>query len=359
MTVPRSARPPREWLLLLIALVVVGLIVVPAWMFTHSADELTQARNRWDAVRVAHLLLGFPQIACYLCGAWAGLILIRRSMEVRRQRAAFGYELLPTDEGARILPEDARPLAIFRYDPLGAATLNPTFPFTGTVNVGNPSLKPYEARNYDLSLEWYLKGGGIVAVAAFRKDIGNPIYTYSETQRNVVYSGISLDALSFTSKQNATSGRISGLELNVYQPFTFLPAPFDGFGIDANYTRITSEEVVPTRPGEDIPFFRQPGKIANVTLFYEKAGFSARVAWSYADRQIYTIGSTVLNDIYRNPRGQYDVQLRYRISSRYSVTGSVRNVTREKEQFSHGVTGLLRTSRLLDRDYKLGVGVNF
>ena len=101
------------------------------------------------------------------------------------------------------------------------------------------------------------------------------------------------------------------------------------------------------------------GKIANVTLFYEKAGFSARVAWSYADRQIYTIGSTVLNDIYRNPRGQYDVQLRYRISSRYSITGSVRNVTREKEQFSHGVTGLLRTSRLLDRDYKLGVGVNF
>jgi hypothetical protein len=111
MSVPRSARPPREWLLLLVALVVVGLIVVPAWMFTHSADELTQARNRWDTVRVAHLLLGFPQIACYLCCAWAGLILILRSMEVQRQRGAFSYELLPTDEGARILPEDARPLS--------------------------------------------------------------------------------------------------------------------------------------------------------------------------------------------------------------------------------------------------------
>ena len=116
---------------------------------------------------------------------------------------------------------------------------------------------------------------------------------------------------------------------------------------------------IPTRPGEDIPFFRQPSKITNVTLFYEKYGFSARVAYSHADRQIYTLGSNILNDIYRNPRGQYDVQLRYRINQRYSVQGSIRNLTREPEKFSYGVNGLIRSSRLLDRDYKLGVSVNF
>lgn len=111
MSVPSSARPPREWVLLLIALVVVGLAVGPLWLLTHSAEEQQQALAKWDARRVAHLLLGVPQIACYLCAAWAGLILVRRYAEVRRQRAAFGYELLPTDEGARILPEDARPLS--------------------------------------------------------------------------------------------------------------------------------------------------------------------------------------------------------------------------------------------------------
>jgi biopolymer transport protein ExbB/TolQ len=42
---------------------------------------------------------------------WAGLILLVRYREVLRQRGAFGLELLPTEEGARILPEDARPLA--------------------------------------------------------------------------------------------------------------------------------------------------------------------------------------------------------------------------------------------------------
>ncbi len=111
MSVPRSARPPREWLLLLIALAVVGLIVVPLWSLTHSPQEQQQALSKWDARRVGHLLIGVPQAVCYLCCVWAGLILVRRYMEVLRQRAAFGYELLPTDEGARILPEDARPLS--------------------------------------------------------------------------------------------------------------------------------------------------------------------------------------------------------------------------------------------------------
>lgn len=111
MSVPRSAHPPREWLLLIIALVVVGLIVVPLWSLTHSAEEQQQALAKWDVKRVGHLLLGIPQVVCYLCCGWAGLILVRRYMEVMRQRAAFGYELLPTEEGARILPEDARPLS--------------------------------------------------------------------------------------------------------------------------------------------------------------------------------------------------------------------------------------------------------
>lgn len=111
MSVPRSARPPREWLLLLIALVVVGLVVVPLWSLIHSPQEQTDALAKWNPKRVGQLLIGVPQAVCYLCCVWAGLILVLRYTEVLRQRAAFHFELLPTDEGARILPEDARPLS--------------------------------------------------------------------------------------------------------------------------------------------------------------------------------------------------------------------------------------------------------
>jgi len=60
--------------------------------------------------RLGRLLLGPEQIACYCCFTWAAFILGGRYREVRRQRRAFRMNLLPTDEGARILPEDARPL---------------------------------------------------------------------------------------------------------------------------------------------------------------------------------------------------------------------------------------------------------
>ena len=268
-------------------------------------------------------------------------------------RAAF------TQTIGRPAYEDARSLAIFNYSPV-LQPLNPAFNNTGSVTVGNPSLKPYGAKSYDLSLEWYAKkSNGVYTIAAFRKEISNPIYTFTENQLNVVYRGVGLQTLGFNGKLNGTSGRITGIEFNLYQPFRFLPSPFDGFGIDANVTSISSSEVIPTRPGEDIPFIRQPSKIASVTLFYEKMGFSGRVAYSYAGEQIYTLGSNLINDRYEVARGQYDAQVSYRFTKNYSITAAVRNLTRVPDEMSYGIKSLVQMSRLLDRDYKVSLNFNF
>jgi TonB-dependent receptor len=174
-----------------------------------------------------------------------------------------------------------------------------------------------------------------------------------------VYSGVGLQTLNVSEKRNGTSGRISGLEFTLHQPFRFLPAPFNGFGIDGNITTITSSEVVPTRPGEDVPFFRQPTKIRNLTLFYERAGFSARVAYAYQGEQLYTLGGSLIQDRYNLARKQYDAQLSYRITRNYSITAAVRNFTREPDEASYGLKQLVQSSRLLDRDYKLSLNFNF
>lgn len=254
--------------------------------------------------------------------------------------------------------EDARPLAQFRYDPI-AAPVNPAYGNTGTLTVGNPQLKPYDSSNLDLSMEWYVKGGGLLSVAWFHKDIKDPIYAYAETLQNTVYSGVGLQTLAVTGRRNAERGRINGWEFTLYQPLRFLPSPLDGLGVDGNLTLIDSRTVIPTRRGADLPFFRQPGRISSVAVFYEKYGFSARLAWTYADEQIYTLGSAPLSDIYRKSRGQYDVQIGYRLSAHYALTASVRNLTREPEEFSFGIRSLVQSSRLLDRDYRLGVNFNF
>ena len=106
MALTPSQRPTREWTLLVLTLILVGLIVYPLWQ--NYASE--QTWFDWPPERWAKLLLGPEQIACYCCFIWGFLIFLGRYREMRRQRRAFALNILPTDDGARILPEDARPL---------------------------------------------------------------------------------------------------------------------------------------------------------------------------------------------------------------------------------------------------------
>jgi biopolymer transport protein ExbB/TolQ len=111
MPMPPSQRPNRDWLWLVVAIVLVAGITVPLWQWAAPAEGSAEYWQRWTPRRIAKLVLGPEQIACYLCFSWAGLMLLNRYREVLRQRGAFGMELLPTEDGSRILPEDARPLA--------------------------------------------------------------------------------------------------------------------------------------------------------------------------------------------------------------------------------------------------------
>ena len=111
MSIPASHRPAREWLLLILALLVVGGVALPLWQLTGGIESQAELLSKWTPQRLSKLFLGPEQVACYVCFLWACLILQSRYREVWRQRQSFHLDLLPTEEGARILPEDARPLA--------------------------------------------------------------------------------------------------------------------------------------------------------------------------------------------------------------------------------------------------------
>ncbi len=108
MAITPTHRPTREWPLLILAVALVGAVCLPLWQL--SAGQDNSLLSNWTPERLGRLLLGPEQIACYCAFTWAGFILLGRYWEVLRQRRAFGLGLLPTDEGVRILPEDARPL---------------------------------------------------------------------------------------------------------------------------------------------------------------------------------------------------------------------------------------------------------
>jgi hypothetical protein len=110
MAITATQRQTREWPLLVLALALVGAVCIPLWQWSAGHETGGTQWTAWTPERLGRLFLGPEQIACYCCFTWAGFILLSRYLEVHRQRRAFRLGLLPTDEGVRILPEDARPL---------------------------------------------------------------------------------------------------------------------------------------------------------------------------------------------------------------------------------------------------------
>ncbi len=200
----------------------------------------------------------------------------------------------------------------------------------GSLTAGNPELRPFESLNYDLSIEHYFKSGGIVSLAAFYKDIANPIYTYSTLQTNVTYAGYFFPVFTFSSKQNGQSAKLSGVELSAQVPFSsFISGIADGFGVDANVSLMDSSVKVSTRPGETFRLFDSPKQIVNVGLFYEKYGLSARVAYNYKGDSLATIGANSYTDVYNSARYFVDAQLGYKFTTNLSAFINWQNITDE------------------------------
>jgi hypothetical protein len=107
MAYTSSQRPTREWPLLVLAVALVCAICIPLWQAA-SGQSASASFSKWTPERLSRLLLGPEQIACYCAFTWATLILLSRYLEIRRQRRAFNLDLLSTEVGVCILPDDAR-----------------------------------------------------------------------------------------------------------------------------------------------------------------------------------------------------------------------------------------------------------
>lgn len=190
------------------------------------------------------------------------------------------------------------------------------------VTVGNPYLKPFRATNLDLSFERYFGRNGLISVAVFLKKLDNfPQQIAGEVPLSSVYdpatyqlvlaSITSPTLLAYTQADgvyavrqynDAPGGVIKGIELNVQSNFSFLPHPFDNFGITANYTHIASRlsyltgSTLATVQGQtgstagnsyaDAPFLNTSPDAFNATLYYEDAKFSARVSTAYRTQYV-------------------------------------------------------------------------
>lgn len=219
------------------------------------------------------------------------------------------------------------------------------------VTEGNPRLLPLESVNWDASVERYLPSLGLVSAAVFRKNISN--FTY---QRELP-GGDPGTGYTLTTFVNGPKGHIEGLELAWQQQFRSLPAPFNGLGLMANYTRSNSEATYPTRPGERIEFIGQSRQIGNASLTYERGGLFLRLALNFRTprlREDEPLGGDATTDRWVDDHRQLDLSASYRLNRNWEIYAEALNLTDEPFRVYFGKT----SSRFVQFE-EYGVSGNF
>lgn len=211
--------------------------------------------------------------------------------------------------------------ALQNLSPATAVNLN-----VGTLSRSNPDLSPQTAEQFDFALEWYLADGGLLSGTFFSKDLTGAISTVSGAP--ITLSGTILEtneAADFTvtpffPDNSDETINISGFEVSYQQPLTFLPAPFDGFGVIANYTYVD----VPDIPLDDIS-----QDTYNLVGYYENDKFSTRLAYNYRSGFQTPAGNFFGDGSNVESFGQLDASFNYKINDNFTAVVEGINLTEE------------------------------
>ena len=255
------------------------------------------------------------------------------ALEAAATRGGSTTEVLPSLNLSFELPADqvlrfgaARQMARPRMDDLRA---NAAYGFDSQRGIlsgsgGNPELDPWLADAFDLSYEKYFGGRGYVSAAYFHKDLKT--YIYSQTTA-FDFRQLPLGPLppglpdgwwegEYTQPVNGEGGTLEGYELALSVPLELLWAPLEGFGIVGSYSE-TDSEIEPLGPGSNEPLPGLSRYVSNVTAYYERHGFSARVAHRKRSRflgEVQGAGGD-RTKVYFDGEAVTDVQLGYTFQS--------------------------------------------
>jgi TonB-dependent receptor len=209
-------------------------------------------------------------------------------------------------------------------------------------NQGDPNLKPEKAEQFDASIEYYFQNGGMFHFSPFYKQIHNYIATGVTTESmtldtyvagGTTGSGAAGCAAVQAVINNPTAASLAGLigaycpqtvsvvmvkpvneketatvkgfEVGISKYLDFVPEPFNGFGVEANYTYIDS-----TQPGalsydmkgnkiNGLPMVGLSKNTVNLALMFDKQPISIRLAYNWRDDFLITTAAY-------QTTGQYD-----------------------------------------------------
>lgn len=214
------------------------------------------------------------------------------------------------------------------------------FPFNGAR--GNPKLDPFQATQYDISLEKYFGDGDMASMALYYRDVNAFVQSFAMLGAQI--PGIlapdgSLAFIDLRIPVNGDEAKVYGFEVSGQYTFTHLDGWLNGFGVTANYTYSDSEQsgqLSTDSQGRVLPLNGLSEDSFNVSVFYEKYGANARLSWNWRDDFLTNNFTQDGRALYRAAIPQLDFSSSYNFGAgdRYRVFFNVRNIL-QRENWSY------------------------
>jgi len=206
----------------------------------------------------------------------------------------------------------------------------------GTITVRNTGLRPWTANNYDVSLEYYFKKGGLVSAGVFKKDLSDFWGTQGGTVDAALAELLGLDSRyigwGVSTTVNIGDAKIEGMEMNIIRPLDFLPGWGRYFTLKLNGTKLRLSGPNST---DFRGFIEESG---NFNIGFNKKPFSANITWNYRGRQKNAPqtgaqygGAANLFYEYYSPRTFVDVSGEYKITKNMALFAGVRNLFNKQQ----------------------------
>jgi len=241
---------------------------------------------------------------------------------------------------------------------------------------GNPRLKPTTADQIDLTYEWYFSSAGSFTAALFYKKFNDYIIKASVDEQftnNDVTRTVNV-----TRSINADGASVSGFELAYQTFFDKLPAPWNGLGIQTNFTYVNNEGVEnsglsivsgdgATNQDDQITLTNLPlegfSPLAyNLVLMFEQEKYSARLAWNWRDTYLISQADCCIKlPIWQDAYGQLDASVHFKPSASWDIFLDAQNLTQQETVLRQQVNqqGLRLPRSWFTNDLRLQLGVRY
>jgi len=263
------------------------------------------------------------------------------------------------------------------YDTNGVTAIGYNFRYTA--QAGNPYLKPIVADQFDATLEYYFSPTSSLTGTVFYKNFRNYIQngTYNLTVTN---NGVTRDIL-VQGPNNGEGAKIKGFEVAGQTFFNFLPAPFDGFGAQGNYTFVDNDGVQTINLTPETAAGTAGGGVTydtsavqaqalegiskhsfNLIGLYEKGRLSVRAAYNWRSKHLVTaIDCCIGLPIWQKSTGYLDGSIRYRPTAKIELSLEGSNLLGTDTVLYQQVdnNGLLKDNAWHKNDRRYQAGVRF